>query len=43
MSPLWSNSDQTLFVAAAFGDGEGVKISWAILVSKAGTLVPCNG
>ena len=30
-------------VAAASGDGEGVKISWAILVPKAGTSMPYYG
>ena len=41
-SPLWSNSLGTLFIVVASGDVEGVKIGWAILVSKVGTSVPCG-
>ena len=36
-SSLWSNSGRISLVVAASSDGEGVKISWALLVPKAGT------
>ena len=35
--------DQSLIIVVAFGDGECVKIGWAILVPKTGTSVFCNG
>ena len=33
---------RTSLVATASSDGEGVNISWVILVPKVGTSVPCN-
>ena len=43
LSPLWSDSGWTLLVATTFGNGNGVKIGWAILIPKARTSVPCEG
>ena len=41
-SPLWSDSSWSLLIVVASGDGEGVKISWAIWVPKVGSSAPCG-
>ena len=38
-SPLCINSGRTLLVVADYGDGEGMKTGWVILVPKVRTLV----